>query len=62
MSTGIEAWKNLADMGPIYPFVGSEFVLFVIAVIIWLVWHVAQISSERVYHEQMKEEFNKRSE
>ena len=62
MSTGIEAWKNLADIGPLYPFVGSEFVLFVIAVIIWLVWHAAQISSERVYHEEMKEEFKKRSE
>ena len=30
MSTGIEAWKNLAEIGPIYPFVGAEFALVVV--------------------------------
>ncbi|NKB64550.1 MAG: hypothetical protein GKR95_21320 [Gammaproteobacteria bacterium] len=61
MSTGIEAWKNLSEIGPIYPFVGTEVVLVVIAVVIWLVWHAAQISAEKVHHEEVQEEFKKRN-
>ncbi|NKB76433.1 MAG: hypothetical protein GKR96_05145 [Gammaproteobacteria bacterium] len=61
MSTGIEAWKNLSEIGPIYPFVGTEVFLVVIGVVIWLVWHAAQISSEKVHHEEIQEEFKKRN-
>jgi hypothetical protein len=37
---------NLLDIGPIYPFVGSEGVMAVIALIFWIVWHILQIRSE----------------
>ena len=48
MSTGnFENWAgNIADIGPIYPFVGSEWLLVLIGVVYWIVWHVRQIGSE----------------
>lgn len=48
MSTGsFENWAgNIADIGPIYPFVGSEWLLVLIGVVFWVVWHVKQIGSE----------------
>ena len=59
MSTGIETWKNLSEIGPIYPFVGAEFVLVVVAVVFWLVWHVVQIGHEKSHHDESKSLFNK---
>ena len=48
MSTGnFENWAgNITDIGPIYPFVGSEWLLVLIGVVYWIVWHVRQIGSE----------------
>lgn len=48
MATGkVENWGgNIADIGPIYPMVGSEFVLFVLVLIFWLGWHVRQAREE----------------
>lgn len=59
MSTGIEAWKNLADIGPIYPFVGSEVMWVIIGLVLWIVWHVLQISNEKESHEKAKSHFSK---
>ena len=48
MSTGnFENWAgNIADIGPIYPFVGAEWLFVLIGVVYWIVWHVRQMSSE----------------
>jgi hypothetical protein len=48
MSTGnIESWDgNILDIGPIYPFVGWEGTMVVIAVIFWIGWHIMQIRME----------------
>jgi hypothetical protein len=48
MSTGnFENWAgNIADIGPIYPFVGWEWLLVLIGVVYWVGWHIRQISSE----------------
>ena len=48
MATGnVESWTGqILDIGPIYPFVGSEFVLFLIALVFWVGWHVIQIRME----------------
>jgi hypothetical protein len=57
MSTGsIENWDGaIADIGPIYPFVGSEGLMVILAVIIWIGWHIVQIRSEnRRYEEQAR--------
>jgi hypothetical protein len=48
MSTGNFAnWDgNLLDIGPIYPFVGWEGLMVIVAVIFWVGWHVMQIRME----------------
>ena len=46
--TGIDSWaQDLADIGPIYPFQGTGFILVVVAVVAWLAWHIVQIKSEQ---------------
>ena len=40
-TTGIENWAvDLKDVGAIYPFQGSEGLMVIIGVALWLVWHV----------------------
>lgn len=48
MSTGnFENWAgNIADIGPIYPFVGAEWLFVLIGVVYWVIWHIRQISNE----------------
>lgn len=57
MTTGnFENWAGkILDIGPIYPFVGSEFILFILALVFWLGWHVMQIRGEsREYREDAR--------
>ena len=57
MSTGIENWLgSMTDIGPLYPFVGSEFLLWCIGIVFWIAW---QISSTRAEDKQYKEEIAK---
>ncbi len=48
MNTGnIANWDgDILDIGPIYPFVGWEGTMVVIAVIFWIGWHILQIRME----------------
>jgi len=48
MQTGlIENWSGQpSEVGPLYPFVGSEMLFFVICVILWILWTLWQIRSE----------------
>ena len=59
MSTGIEAWKSLSEIGPLYPFVGTEVMWVIIGVVLWIVWHVLQISHEKDHHNEAKSHFRK---
>ena len=48
----ITDWNgNITDIGPIYPFVGWEVWMVVIAVVFWLGWHYLQIRMENRLHE-----------
>ena len=52
MST-ITTWSaNPTDVGPMYPFVGTEWIFLVICVAGWLIWHVWQIKSENATYEE----------
>ena len=55
MSTGlIESWGGkISDIGPMYPFVGAEFLLFIVCLVLWIVWHIVQIKGE---NKQLMEE------
>ncbi len=48
MSTGsIENFTgNIAEIGPMYPFVGTEWLLASLCLVFWLAWHVLQIRVE----------------
>lgn len=47
MSTGIESWNvDLTTIGPMYPFVGTETILVLVAVGAWLLWHIVQARIE----------------
>ncbi len=57
MSTGnFEDWTgNITEIGAIYPFVGTEFMLFIIGLVFWIWWHVVQTRAEnRQYEEEIK--------
>lgn len=57
MSTGsFDSWNgNILDIGPLYPFVGSEMVWFIVCVAFWLVWHVLQWRMEEAnYQDDME--------
>jgi len=48
-TTQIETWAgaDLSQIGPIYPMVGSEMILFVVGLIFWLGFHVLQAGIEK---------------
>ena len=48
MKTGeVESWSGtIADIGPIYPFVGMEGLLVIVALVFWIAWHVVQAKRE----------------
>jgi hypothetical protein len=37
---------NITDIGPIYPFVGSEMALVILLIVFWVGWHILQIQKE----------------
>ena len=53
MTTGNFAnWDgDLTQLGPIYPFVGSETLMVILAVIFWIGWHYLQIRMENRTHD-----------
>lgn len=48
-TTQVETWTgaDLSQIGPIYPMVGMEFILFIICVLFWLAFHVMQAGIEK---------------
>ena len=46
-TTPIDTWAvDLADITLIYPWVGSEVAMFMVAVVLWIVWHIWQVKHE----------------
>jgi len=57
MSTG--NFENFAgtitEIGPLYPFVGTEMLWFILGLVFWIWWHVVQTKREtREYEEEIK--------
>lgn len=48
-TTVVETWAgaDLSQIGPIYPMVGSEFLLVVIGIALWLLFHILQARIEK---------------
>ena len=60
MTTGsFTDWAGtIADIGPIYPFVGTEFILVLIGVAFWIAWHITQIKSEAARLKEEEDRFS----
>lgn len=54
MTTGtVTTWGGtITDIGPIYPFVGSEGFLVILLLVFWVVWHILQLRGEGQEHER----------
>ena len=52
MSTGLESWTPVKEVAALSPFGGSEFVLTIIAVAVWIVWQIWQIKSENCAYDE----------
>ena len=48
-TTAVETWAgaDLSQIGPIYPMVGMEVILFIIGLLFWLAFHVMQAGIEK---------------
>ena len=45
-STGVESFSNPAEIGPLFPFAGATWLFVLVALVLWLGWHVLQIRGE----------------
>lgn len=55
MGTGLDSFSNPQDIGALYPFAGTEVVLAVVGILLWLGWHVRQLMAEnRGYAEALE--------
>ncbi len=59
MSTGsFENWAGtITDIGPLYPFVGTEMLWFILALVFWIGWHVVQTKRENAEYEEAIKRF-----
>ncbi|QGX98825.1 hypothetical protein EI983_11300 [Roseovarius faecimaris] len=48
-TTAVETWAgaDLSQIGPIYPMVGTEMLLFIIGLALWLLFHILQARIEK---------------
>ena len=48
-TTTVESWAgaDLSQIGPIYPMVGTEFILFLVGLAFWIGFHILQAGIEK---------------
>lgn len=52
MGTGLDSFTNPEEIGALYPFVGSEVVLAIVGVLLWIGWQVRQLMQENREYEE----------
>jgi hypothetical protein len=52
VSTGVDSFVKPGELGPLYPFVGTEMILFGVALFLWLAWHFLQARGETREHRE----------
>lgn len=59
----VTSWTgNIADIGAIYPMVGTEGLLVIIGLASWIVWHIIQVKIEnKTYDDEIKQFGDKES-
>ncbi len=55
-TTGISSWAvDIGQVGAIYPFQGTEFILFLAGVAFWIIWHIVQLRQEdQTYEDDLR--------
>ena len=48
---------RILDIGPLYPFVGMEKIMCVLALVFWIGWHLWQIKLEANEYKEEKEKY-----
>jgi hypothetical protein len=56
MATGVESFGSAAELGAIYPFVGTEGLLVFVGFVIWIAWHIWELKHESKEYQVEKEE------
>ena len=57
-TTSIESWAvDLKDVGAIYPFQGTEVLMVIVGVALWIAWHFWCVRWERSQHEEKIRKF-----
>jgi len=48
-TTTVQSWTgvDLSTLGPIYPFVGSEFLLWIVGLVFWIGFHILGAKIEK---------------
>jgi hypothetical protein len=46
VETGVNSFTTPGEIGALYPFVGTEVLLVILGVLLWLVWHLLDIRGE----------------
>jgi hypothetical protein len=53
---------DLANIGPVYPWMGLEVIMVLVAIALWILWHIVQIRGENAeYAEDIKKYGGKES-
>jgi hypothetical protein len=53
---------DLANVGAVYPWIGYELIMVLVAVALWILWHILQIRQENAdYNEDVRLYGNKES-
>ena len=54
MQTGlVESWNgNPAELGPLYPFVGAEMILFIVCFALWVTYTIWQMKFEAARYDE----------
>ena len=63
MSTiGYDSWAvDLAEVGAIYPFQGTETLMWIVGLALWLLWHIIQTRAENAELAEREKSFDKDS-
>ena len=57
----VESWSvNPVDVGPLYPWVGSEFFFYIVCVLLWIGWTIWQMKAENKQYAEETAELRRR--
>lgn len=57
-TTIVTSWAtDIAQLGPIYPFVGTEILMYILGLIFWISFHVIQLRKENQAFKEQVEKF-----